>query len=134
MKMLKAQNTESGFAVSELKEYLSKDDNVLFSFLFGSYASGKQKKRSDVDVAVYFKNSPCGNDLFGLINKLSDLCGADIDLIVLNTASPLLKHQVMKYGIALAIKDRHIYRKFRESVISAYDEYKFISGIMVYDR
>ena len=132
--MVTSQHTDSGRIISDLKEYMSKDDNVLFAFLFGSYAAGKQKKRSDIDVAVYFNNAPCGLDLFSLINTLSDMCAADIDLIVLNTASPFLRHQVMKYGVALTIKDQHIYRQFRECVISGYDEYKFISGMMVYDR
>ena len=132
--MVISQRSDSGRIISDLKEYLSTDDNVLFAFLFGSYAAGKQKKRSDIDVAIYFNNAPCGLDLFSLINTLSDMCAADIDLIVLNTASPFLRHQVMKYGVALTIKDQHIYRQFRECVISGYDEYKFISGMMVYDR
>lgn len=131
--MMTTQHADSARIINDLKEYLSKDDNVLFAFLFGSYATGKQKKRSDIDVAVYFNNPPCGLDLFSLINTLSDICAADIDLIVLNTASPFLRHQVMKYGVALAIKDQHIYRLFRECVISGYDEYKFISGMTVYD-
>jgi uncharacterized protein len=134
MNILIPRHTDSGRIISDLKEYMSKDDNVLFAVLFGSYAAGKQKKRSDIDVAVYFRNPPFGLDLFSLINTLSDICAADIDLIVLNTASSFLRHQVMKYGVALAIKDQHIYRQFRECVISGYDEYKFISGMMVYDR
>jgi len=132
--MVISQRSDSGRIISDLKEYLSTDDNVLFAFLFGSHAGGKQKKRSDIDVAVYFNNPPGGLDLFSLINTLSDMCVADIDLIVLNSASPFLRHQVMKYGVALTIKDQHIYRQFRECVISGYDEYKFISGMMVYDR
>ena len=127
-------HADLGPIISELKEHLSKDDNILFALLFGSYASGKQKKRSDIDVAVYFNSPPSGLDLFSLINTLSDICAADVDLIVLNTASPFLRHQVMKYGVALVIKERQIYRRFREGVISGYDEYKFISGMAVYDR
>ena len=119
--------------ISVLKEYLLHDDNVLFAFIFGSYAVGKQKKRSDIDVAIYFHNPPQGLDLFSLINTLSDICKADIDLVVLNTASAFLRHQVMKYGVALVIKDQDVYRHFREDVISGYDEYKFISGMAVYD-
>ncbi len=134
MEMTNNKPSDPGRVIGVLKEYLSKDDNVIFALLFGSYASGKQKKRSDIDVAVYFNNPPCGLDLFSLINTLSDICAADMDLTVLNTASPFLSHQVLKYGVALAIKDRHIYRRFREGVISGYDEYKFISGMAVYDR
>ena len=128
----KTQNDSHGI-INVLKEYFLNDENVLFAFVFGSYVSGKQKKRSDIDVAVYFHKPPRGLNLFNLINTLSDICKADIDLVVLNTASAFLRHQVMKYGVALVIKDQDVYRHFREDVISGYDEYKFISGMAVYD-
>lgn len=128
-----AAHTSAGHVITVLKEHLSKDNNVLFALLFGSYASGRQKKRSDIDVAVYFKSPPSGLDLFCFINSLSDICGSDIDLVVLNTASPFLKHQIMKYGILLEIKDRLSYRQFRERLISEYQEYKYISSMEIYD-
>jgi predicted nucleotidyltransferase len=129
----KTTQNDSHSVNSLLKDYFLNDNNVLFALVFGSYASGKQKKRSDIDVAVYFHKPPRGLDLLNLINTLSNICKADIDLVVLNTASAFLRHQVMKYGIALLIKDQDIYRHFREDVISRYDEYKFISGMAVYD-
>lgn len=54
--------------IEKIKEILEKDDNVVFALLFGSYASGRQKKGSDIDIAVYLKNRP--SDL--LLFKLSD--------------------------------------------------------------
>lgn len=127
-------NADRGLIIRDLREFLSRDDNVLFALLFGSYAAGRQKKGSDIDLAVFFESPPAGLDLLGLVNTLSELCSADIDLVVLNGASPFLRHQVMKYGVPLEVKDRILYREFREKVISGYDEYKFISGMAVYDR
>lgn len=120
-------------AVEKLKEFMSDDQNVYFAFIFGSYVKGKQKKTSDLDIAIYFKNPPGGVDLLYLINTLSDLTGKEIDLVILNSASAFLRHQVMKYGIPLVIKDRNVYMRFREKTISDYDEYKFVSGMYVYD-
>ena len=120
-------------AVEKLKEFMSDDQNVYFAFIFGSYVRGKQKKISDLDIAIYFKNPPEGVDLLYLINTLSDLTGKEIDLVTLNSASAFLRHQIMKYGIPLIIKDRDVYMRFREKTISDYDEYKFVSGIYVYD-
>jgi hypothetical protein len=40
----------------------------------------------------------------------------------------------MKTGIPLIIKDRKIFQRFRERTISDYDEYKFVSGMNIYDR
>jgi len=119
---------------SALADFLTSDCNVVFAFIFGSYGAGIQKKKSDLDLAIYFKDPPEGMALFELINALSDMCGRDIDLVVMNNASPLLQHQVMKNRHPLIIKDLVLYRLFRERIIAAYDEYKYISGMSVYDR
>lgn len=119
---------------SELKEFLRSDCNIVFALIFGSYGAGRQKEESDLDLAIYFENPPEGMALFELSNTLSDICGRDVDLVVLNNSSPLLQHQVMKNRHPLIIKDPTIYRQFRERVIVAYDEYKYISGMSVYDR
>ena len=117
-----------------LSEYFNNDSNVSFALIFGSYASGRQTKLSDLDIAIYFDNPPDGLDLLSLINTISDLIGIEVDLAVLNNASAFLRHQVMKNYVALTIKDRVNYRRFREKTITDYDEYKFISGINIYDR
>lgn len=119
---------------SALEEFLRSDSNVVFALIFGSYGAGRQKEESDLDLAIYFKDPPEGIALFELSNNLSDISSRDIDLVVLNNSSPLLQHQVMKNRHPLIIKDPSIYRQFRERVIVAYDEYKFISGMSVYDR
>ena len=72
--------------------------------------------------------------MLGFINKLSDLTGKDVDVVVLNSASALLKHQVMKNKINLTIKDETLYRDFREKTIADYDEYKYVTGMNGYDR
>lgn len=125
---------DMGNSISRLKEFFTHDANVSFAFLFGSYSQGRQGKHSDLDIAIYFNSPPDGLNLLYLINTLSNVSGKEVDLVVLNNASAFLRHQVMKYGISLVIKDRVIYRQFREKTISDYDEYKFVSGMSVYDR
>ena len=61
------------------------------------------------------------------------MTGKEVDLTVLNRASAFLRHQVMKYGFFLLIKDRSTYAHFREKTIYDYQEYKFLSGMHVYD-
>ncbi len=120
--------------IERLKQFLESDNNVLFAILFGSFASERKRKGSDMDIGIYFANPPEGLELLNLINILSDIAGVDVDIVVLNKASAFLRHQVMKHKIPLVIKDRIAYRNFREKTISDYDEYKYISGMNVYDR
>lgn len=117
-----------------LKEFLDKDANVDFAFTFGSYAIGRQKRESDLDIAICFKNPPEGIEFLNYINRLSELIGKEVDVAVLNKASAFLRHQVMKYGSPLIIKDHFTYIKFREKEMIDYDEYRFVSGMYVYDR
>lgn len=118
--------------IEELKHFLENDPNVVFAVIFGSYATGKHKRDSDIDIGIYFAEPPEGLDLLDLIHRLSELTGRDADVVVLNKASAFLRHQTMKSRIALIIKDRTIYRRFREKTISDYDEYRYISGINAY--
>lgn len=120
--------------ILKLKEFLGDNPTVSFAFIFGSYVRERHKKTSDLDMAIYFDTLPEGIDLLHLINTLSDLTGKEVDLVVLNTASAFLRHEVMRNGIPLIIKDRDTYRRFREKTISDYDEYKFVSGMNIYDR
>lgn len=116
-----------------LIECFKKDENVSFAFVFGSYVKGKQRADSDLDLAVYFKKPLTGIELLFFINKLSELTGKEIDVVVLNNASAFLRHQVMKNGKPLFIKDSVVYRHFREKTMTDYEEYKFVSGMYAYD-
>lgn len=118
----------------KLKNFMDNDPNVIFALIFGSIATGKQKRGSDIDIGIYFVNPPEGLDLLDLVNVLSELTGREVDVVALNNASALLRHQAMKNRVALTIKDMVIYRKFREKTISDYDEYKYVAGMNIYDR
>ena len=126
-------NNSSSGSISGLRDLLSKDDNVLLAFIFGSLAANRQRNDSDIDVAVLYENPPSGFEILYEIDKLSKSAGADVHLVILNNASPLLKHQVMKNKINLIVKDEKLFGKFRENVMSQYEEYKYVSGLGRYE-
>ena len=120
--------------VEQLKEKLSEYPNIMFALLFGSHAKVCQHASSDLDIALFFKQLLYGLDLLYLINELSDYTKKEVDLIVLNSASAYLRHQVMKHSVRLLVRDMIIYRKFREQTIIDYNTYKFVSGMDRYNR
>ena len=67
------------------KEVFDKYD-VEFAYLFGSYAKGKQKPTSDVDIMVC--TDITGLDFFGLIEELRENLHKKVDLIPLNDIVP----------------------------------------------
>lgn len=121
-------------AIIKLKEKLMANPNILFAFVFGSYAQGREKPGSDLDLAVYFQDPPQGLPLLDFISEVSDFAGKEVDLVVLNRASAFLRHQVMKQGVRLFAKSPVSYRRFREKTIEDYQTYKFVSGLNHNDR
>ena len=41
--------------ISVTSKYLADRDDIIFAYLFGSYAKGNQTHLSDIDIAVYMK-------------------------------------------------------------------------------
>lgn len=60
--------------------------DVEFAYLFGSYAKGKQKPTSDVDIMV--STNITGLDFFGLIEELRENLNKKVDLIPLDDIVP----------------------------------------------
>lgn len=121
----------SGLEIAQfphLRERLERDRNVRFALIFGSLARGRERTGSDLDLAVYFDRPPVGLDYLDLLSELSDLTGREVDLVVLNRASAILRHQVLKHRIPLCLKDRQAYARFREQAMTDYDVYRYLAG------
>jgi hypothetical protein len=61
-------------------DYL-KDYNPLKVGIFGSFARGDNKKGSDIDILIEFKDPPSLIGLIKIENELSEILGCKIDLI-----------------------------------------------------
>jgi len=69
---------------SEIKNIILnyfKEYNLLKVGIFGSYARGDNKKGSDIDILVEFKESPSLLTLIRLENELSEILSTKVDLV-----------------------------------------------------
>ncbi len=82
----------------ELAKALGEESDVLFAYLFGSQARKDALPTSDIDVAVYLIDGDFFNRKLELIEKLSRLMKKEVDITILNEASPLLKFVVISEG------------------------------------
>ncbi len=90
-------------AVSQL---LANDANILAAWLFGSAQSGVVRPGGDIDIAVWFAHTPDFSELADLRAALQDaLQFDDIDLVVLNNASPITRFKAVS-GKLLYSRDR----------------------------
>lgn len=119
-----AENTKSKDLALRLRAFFNNEESkVKLAFLIGSFAKGTARKDSDVDVAVFFGSSPDIEDVLELTERLSLLLKRDVDLVVLDTAGPVIKMQALKTGILLRA-DEGAYEDFFVSTINEYDDLK----------
>ncbi len=70
------QSEIKNIILSSFKEY-----NPHKIGIFGSFARGDNKKGSDIDILVEFKDSPSLLTLIKLENDLSEILGVKVDLV-----------------------------------------------------
>ena len=83
-----------------MKEF-EKDYGVREFAVFGSYARGEERKASDVDVLVEFKEAPDLLKFIELERKLEDLLGVKIDLVRKKALRPELKAKILREAVSM---------------------------------
>lgn len=74
-------------------------------YLFGSTATGRDRRGSDLDLAIVMKKIISGRERLRIEADLSSLLRRDVDLVVFGQAAPLLQHQILKYGRLICEND-----------------------------
>jgi predicted nucleotidyltransferase len=93
-----------------ITDVLSARQEILEAYLFGSRARGAGQAHSDVDVAVVVDEQTIEPGLFGYRSELtaalmSGLRTNSVDVVILNSAPPLLYHRVLRDGLRLLSRD-----------------------------
>lgn len=114
--------------LARIQRYLSNQPDVIAAYLFGSAAANLDHAQSDVDVALllpeYLSRSAALELQLKVMADLEDICGRQVDVVILNTASPLLCFQVFKHGRLLAERDRKGRALFEMRARSLYYDFK----------
>ncbi|MEN8261914.1 MAG: nucleotidyltransferase domain-containing protein [Nitrospirota bacterium] len=96
--------------INKLKDYFNLRDDLIAAYVFGSSAANRSGSGSDLDIAVLLAENVPEKD-YGFIKEeiitavVELLSFNEIDLVVLNTASPLLCHEVLKKGVLCFLGD-----------------------------
>ena len=69
--------------------------------VFGSYARGEQKKKSDLDLLVEFERAPSLFKYVELEDHLSDLVGIKVDLVMKKTLKPHIGRYILAEVVPL---------------------------------
>lgn len=85
-----------------LEEIFSKHPQIELAFQYGSSIKKSQKEARDIDVAILVKAGISAEERLDIQLTVADAVGRhfkkEVDVTVLNIASPFLAYQVIKYG------------------------------------
>jgi predicted nucleotidyltransferase len=84
--------------IEEKLAEICKRNGIVFMAIFGSFARGEQKKKSDIDIAIEFGKSKEKSllDLVHVENELRRVFKKKVDLGVFSSLSPYIVEDVRK--------------------------------------
>ena len=91
---------------------LMRESTVIAAYLFGSMAKESGGPDSDVDVAVLLQEGAAEFPQLEIMSTLEKKLGRRVELIVLNRATELLKHEIRKSGVLILERDREKRKQF----------------------
>ncbi len=115
----------------KIVDFMRKRPEIIAVYLFGSRATGKAGPLSDFDLAVLV--DPAGYDdkqyRYGyqafLLTELMRILGtAELDVVILNEAPPLLKFQVINRGEVIYYRSRSEMLDFHVRAFNEYQDFK----------
>ena len=101
----------------QISEYLYKQEDIVFAYLFGSFPVGETFR--DIDVAVYTGGELELLRLGRFQAELSGLVGVETDIIVLNNlykTDPAFAYELVTTGELLFSRDHERHTMFKKDV------------------
>lgn len=127
MRTIASADVGDSLPIEELRDVL-REYPVRLGILFGSHATGRARRTSDVDVAVEFESidhdDPEYNEIFfGLSADLSEtLATDDVDLLDVRALSPALAEAMFEDGVLLVGDPTHAESRLRRIASQRSDE------------
>lgn len=120
--------------IKRIITYFKSRKEVSALYLFGSCAEGRELKESDIDIAVLIDEKKLLRKNFEQLKSIYYKASPSfslrrVDIAVLNTASPYLKHRVIKSGKVLFDRNRRLRVRFTTQAIIEYLDFKPIEEI-----
>jgi predicted nucleotidyltransferase len=124
--------------IEKIKKVLARKADIEFAYLFGSKAKGIKDKRSDWDIAIYFKKDPWKLSkwaAFYLEAEITREISEDVQVIILNDLdSPVFLFQIIKDGLLLVDNNTSKRILYEAKVLKKYhDWHYFLRRHMAYE-
>lgn len=100
---------------------------IAAAYVFGSYAKGKEKESSDLDVALLLNEAQ--TDYFSMLDFITALekqleCKADV--VILNRAGEVLKFEVRRQGLLVFDRSEKYRKHFEIKGRKTYEDFLYL--------
>lgn len=113
---------------SEVKDYIRAQRDIVVVYLFGSVARGRAIAQSDLDIAVLLADGldpeATVDRQIHLTSDLSRFSDREVQVTILNRASPMLAYQVVRDGQLLFERSQHERVAFEVNAMKRYFDVK----------
>lgn len=94
--------------------------NPSFIILFGSFAKGKEREESDIDLAYFSNEKLSSYERFILAGELALIAGREVDLVDIKQIDTVFTMQVFEQGIPIFIEDENEWVRQKMRAYSMY--------------
>ena len=111
-----------------ISDYFSNKDEVVAVYLFGSYASGKNRTFSDIDIGILLNRADpesVNQQKMRYLTELSRIIRKDVHPVILNFASEVLMKQIFSKGRCILINDSKKLAKYKMSMYAKIADYAY---------
>ena len=125
-----AVNVMKSNLIRQLKNYYKKQPEIIAVYLFGSQATAKSRRSSDVDVGILLDIRDRATEIEKKNQYMVDLANIlrkEIHPVILNSAGEELMRQIFAKGKCILAKDRKKLALFKMTMfarIADYDYYR----------
>jgi predicted nucleotidyltransferase len=113
---MKTSKTENNAIADSISSYFKSRPEVVAVYLFGSYAQGREKPFSDIDLGVLLEHKaiPQINELTMTYTvALGRILRKDFHILIMNTAGEMILSQIFKRGKCIFQRDPRLLSHFK---------------------
>lgn len=110
--------------IKRCKDILIEYEDIIFAYIFGSYAKDNIRIDSDIDIAIYLTGNIDTYKYLDMKRELSEALKREVDLVILNDATPLLRYEIYKNNILLFSHDKAMEGKYKVKTLFEYNDMK----------
>jgi len=115
--------------IAKITNFARAHPGISAAYIFGSYAAGHPRSKSDIDLGILFIKDVDGFTRINIETEISNLLKKDVDLIDMRKSSPSLRHQIYKYGVMIYHDGSDFPFQFRANSIRDYLDTDYLRRI-----